>query len=217
MSHKVSSEPCWFWYQPRLRLKVRLTSDGYPWIRMGRQLVQCPTWICPVWVGPNYFTPHTDRRVGRIDVDIVRRPAAGLELTCITGQSVFLLARSWLREVEDLIDDSRIFIGEVRIDGSPLEDWVTIHERWAPVLFGSEGRGSWCPHCGHLHMSLWGRIYFAEPEIAGRPLMVNKHGLFVREDIVLDRKLRRPAGTLRPGRVRLQPTPRPAGGDPDGL
>jgi hypothetical protein len=209
MTRNVSSEACWFWYLPRLRLKVPL-AEGYPLIRMGRNLVKCPTWICPVWEGEKFYIPHMDRRVGRVDVDVAHRPNTGLELTLVAGQDVILLARSWLHEIEDLIDESRVFIGEVRVDAPPLEDWVTIHERWAPVLFGSDGRGHWCGHCGHLHMGLGGRIYFAEPEIAGRAFIVNEHGLFVREDIVLSRKLRRPAGTERPGRVRLQPTPRPA-------
>jgi hypothetical protein len=194
---------------------ARLAPDAYPLIRIGRYLVQGPTWSCLESSGLPFLFPHIDRRVGRIDVEVEERPPAGLEMTPTTRYGVTLLARSWLREVEDLIDESRLFIGEVRVRGEPLDDWVTLHERWAPVLFGSEGRGKWCAHCGHLHMSLWGHIYFAETEIADRALMVNDHGVFVRDDIVLGRKLRRPAGTERPGRVRLQPTPKPSDTNPD--
>lgn len=206
MARHRAAGPAWFWYSPRPSVNIWIDTGVYPLLRFGRSLMSCPTWTC---VADGY--PHLDRRAARIDVEMVKRPSPGIEFCQTRPFHANLVARSWLAEVEDLLDDSRIFLGEVRVAGQVLDDWVTINERWGPALFASDGRGEWCRHCGHLGMGLWGRIYFAEPEIAGRAIMVNDNGLFVRDDIVRDRKLRRPAGAERPGRVRLQPTPKPGG------
>jgi hypothetical protein len=130
-------------------------------------------------------------------------PTARIEINWTCDYGVRVLSRAWLSEIEHLIDESRTFVGEVRRGGRRLENWATIHERSAPSLISSDGRCEICPICGAAFTTLWGRIYFADPTVAGRPLVANRNGILVREDLALSRDLRRPAGAYKPSVIRF--------------
>ena len=158
-----------------------------------------PAWVCKA---PDGWL-HVDQRLGRVDIDVAKPPTARIEINWTCDYGVRVLSRAWLSEIQDLIDESRTFVGEVRQGGRRLDNWATIHERTAPSLISSEGRGEICPICGATFTTLWGRIYFADSGVVGRPLIVNRNGIFVREDLALSRELRRPAGAYRPTVVRF--------------
>jgi hypothetical protein len=191
----------WLWYTPRTRLCVPLDPSAYQSTIVNGRAAPLPDWAC---LQPNGGR-HVSYGVGRIDVEVAKSPTPRIEINWTCDYGVHIIAKSWLAEIEDLIDDSRIFIGEVRRNGRPLDRWVTINERWAPPLLASEGRGMQCPQCGSVYLSLWGRLYFADPNVVGRPLIVNHKGIFVREDLALGRNLRKPKGAFKPPAIRFDP------------
>lgn len=150
-----------------------------------------------------------NHRVGRIDVEVAESPSSRIEFSWTHDYGVKIVARSWLSEIEDLIDPNRIFVGEVRRSGRSLDRWATIHEQYAPPLLSSDGRGKVCPICGDCYMTLWGRLYFPDPRVVGLPLIVNRNGVFVRDDLARERNLRRPSGAFKPTRVRFSRTTPP--------
>lgn len=158
-----------------------------------------PAWVCKAPDGGL----HVDHRLGRVDIDVAKPPIARIEINWTCDYGIRVLSRAWLSEIQDLIDESRVFVGEVLRGGRRLDNWATIHERTAPSLISSEGRGKICPICGHVFATLRGRIYFADPSVVGRPLIVNGNGVFVREDLALSRELRKPAGAYKPSVVKF--------------
>jgi hypothetical protein len=145
--------------------------------------------------------------VGRIDVDVAKAPTSRIELNWTCAYHVCVVSRAWLDEIRDLIDESRIGIGEVRRQGRPLDNWATLHEANAPTLFGTEGWASQCPICGDVYAMIAGRQFFAEPRVVARPLMVSGSHIFVREDLALARNLRTPAGSFKPTVVKFLANP----------
>jgi hypothetical protein len=189
----------WLWYAARTGRCVPIDAAAYPSTIFNGTSTPLPAWVCKAPDGGL----HVDHRLGRVDIDVAEPPTARIEINWTCDYGVRVLSRAWLSEIQDLIDESSIFVGEVRRGGRRLDDWATIHERTAPSLISSEGRGKICPICGHVFMTLWGRIYFADPSVVGRPLIVNGKGVFVREDLALSRELRRPLGAYKPSAVRF--------------
>src|SRR6202008_4978405 len=146
---------------------------------------------------------HIDRRVMRIDVESAKAPTSRIELNWTCTYGVRVVAKSWLDEIRDLIDESRMGSGEVRRGGRPLVKWATLHEANAPALFGARGWASQCPICRDILTMLDGRLFFADPSVVGRPLIVNGKGVFVREDLALARTLRPPVGAFKPTVVKF--------------
>jgi hypothetical protein len=189
----------WLWYAARTGRCVLLDAAAYPSTIVNGTPRPSPDWICRA---PDGWL-HVDHRLGRVDIDVTRSPTARIEINWTCDYGVRVVSRAWLSEIQDLIDESKIFVGEVRRGGRRLDKWATLHERAAPTLISSDGRCEICPICGAVFTTLWGRIYFADPSVVGRPLIANKNGILVREDLALRRDLRLPAGAYKPSVVRF--------------
>ncbi|WP_372785804.1 hypothetical protein [Phenylobacterium sp.] len=145
-----------------------------------------------------------DARVGAIDVHLSHAPRGPDEVTWTCDFQVLLVSRDWLVQIEDLIDYHKVALGQVFVDGRALPDWATIHEAHAPGFLSSEGRSKVCPICGSVYATLWGKVFFTDPAVAGRPLIIASKGIFVREDEAVRRVLRTPSGVYKPTRVGLR-------------
>jgi hypothetical protein len=189
----------WIWYAARTGRCVPLDPAAYPTTIFQGEPTPLPAWVCR---SPNGGL-HIDHRRGRIDIDIAQTPVSGIEINWTCDYGVRVLSRAWLAEIEEILDESAVFIGDVRRKGRRMENWATLHQAGAPRLLGSEGWADSCPICGHPTGVLQGRRFFADPSIRGRPLIVNGQGVFVREDLALGRNLRRPAGSFKPTVVRF--------------
>jgi hypothetical protein len=147
---------------------------------------------------------HVDARVGAIDVHLSRAPRGADEVSWTCNFQVVLASKAWLAQIEDLIDGDKVALGQVIVDGRVLEDWATINEAHAPGFLSSEGRSKICPICGSVYATLWGKVFFTDPAIADRPLIVASSAIFVREDEATRRALRTPSGVYKPTRVGLR-------------
>jgi len=148
---------------------------------------------------------HIDARLLGLDIDVAAPPSPADEVSWTCDCVVRLIAHSWLDEVRDLIDEKRIGLGALRLDGQAIPGWSTIHERQAPVLHSTEGYAKTCSVCGDSYTVLHGREYFSDPAVIGRPFIANSNGLFVREDIAKSRGLRTPRGAFDPWIVQFEP------------
>jgi hypothetical protein len=184
----------WLWFAPRTYRAVALDASKYRSIPFDAHPVLFPEWACQA---PNGGV-HVWASSRRIDIDVAASPGHDLQLSWTDPYGLCVIRRDWLSAIEDLIDPRRVFIGEVRRNGRRLEKWATLHEQAAPRLMSSDGTADMCPICGALRSVLHGRIYFAQPEVIGRPLIVSGASIFVREDIAVARNLRRPAGAFKP-------------------
>ena len=201
----------WLWYTPKTSVCVPLDWAAYPTTAFGSETRPFPSWACQ---SPNGGI-HIDRRVMRIDVEAAKAPTSRIELNWTCTYGVRVVAKSWLDEIRDLIDESRIGIGEVRRGGRPLAKWATLQEANAPALFGARGWASQCPICRDILTMRDGRLFFADPSVVGRPLIVNGNGVFVREDLALARNLRTPVGAFKPTVVKFLAHPPPIRAEPD--
>jgi hypothetical protein len=184
----------WLWYASRTPRCVSLDNKAYPSTIYDGEPVPWPDWACRSPDGGI----HPNNRRGRIDIEIAGAPEPRDELSWTCNFAILLIERRWLGEIRDLIDESRTFLGEVRRAGKLLPEWSTLHEADAPPLMASEGRAKTCPNCGAFYTTLHGRLYFSDWGAAGRPLIVNGDGIFVREDLAISRNLRTPAGAYKP-------------------
>jgi hypothetical protein len=147
---------------------------------------------------------HVDARLATIDVHLSRAPGGTDEVTWNCDFQVLLVTRQWLAQIEDLVSGQRVAIGQVVVEGRPLPEWATIHEAHAPGLFSSAGRSKVCPICGNVYATLWGKVFFTDPAIADRLLIVASSEIFVREDEAIRRGLRTPVGAYKPALVGLR-------------
>ena len=136
---------------------------------------------------------------------IAERPLPRVELNAIAGYSLTLIMTSWLDLISDLINPERVFVGDVILKGDVLPDWRTIRSLAQPLLRSrKETLYSECPRCGDRTVfPVSGPLYFEDARIAGEPVIATS-AIFVREDLVLARKLRRSHGTFKPERVVLK-------------
>jgi hypothetical protein len=190
----------WLWYSLRTPRCVPLDHHAYPSMTFDRETIPWPVWCCKAPDGG----VHIDARVGSIDVHLSRTPSMRDEVTWTCNFQVLLVSREWLAQIEDLIDGQRIALGQVYVDGEALADWATINEAHAPRLFSSEGRSTVCPICGSPYATLWGKLYFNDPSIVGRTLIIGADGIFVREDEAIRRSLRTPAGSYKPKLIKFK-------------
>ena len=140
-------------------------------------------------------------------MEVAKAPTSRIELNWTCTYHVRVVSRAWLNDIRDLIDESRIGVGEIRRRGRALDGWATLHEADAPTLFGAEGWAQQCPVCGSVSAMVAGREFFADPRMVGRSLIVNSRGVFIREDLALVRNLRTPAGAFKPSVVRFLANP----------
>jgi hypothetical protein len=190
----------WLWYAIRTPHCVPLDHRAYPSTVYDGRTIPWPDWCCKAPDGG----VHVDARVGAIDVHLSKAPSGPDEVTWTCNFQVLLASREWLAQIEDLIDGRRVALGQVFVDGRALTDWATINEAHAPGFLSSEGRSKVCPICGSIYATLWGKVFFTDPAVAGRPLIIASSGIFVREDEVIRRALRTPTGVYKPTRVGLR-------------
>jgi hypothetical protein len=88
--------------------------------------------------------------------------------------------------------------------GVKSADWATVHGQSNPALSSRGGAARTCPTCGNVATDIHGHAFFADPAAVGLSLIVNWNGIFVREDIVIDRNLRTPAGAFKPSLVHFE-------------
>jgi hypothetical protein len=81
---------------------------------------------------------------------------------------------------------------------------AAIDEARAPRLLSSEGWSKVCPVCGYVYATLHGKVFFADPAVQGRPLIITSDGIFVGEDEAIRRQLRTPTGAYKPTVVELR-------------
>lgn len=192
----------WLWYDPETAACVRLDRRAYAETTFDGSAVPSPDWVCRSPDGGL----HIDAGRLAIDVDLAEPPNAEDEFNWTCEYVVRLVAHSWLDEIRDLIDEERIGLGALWRKGKAIPGWSTINERQPPALLATEGHVKTCPLCGGSYTVLHGREYFSDPAVIGRPLIVNRNGLFVREDIARSRGLRTPRGAFEPGLVEFEPS-----------
>jgi hypothetical protein len=190
----------WLWYALRTAKCVPLDPRAYPSTIYDGDIIPWPNWCCKAPDGG----VHIDARVAAIDVHLSRAPSGPDEVTWTCNFQVLVTSRRWLAQIEDLIDGRQVALGQVFVDGQALTDWATINEAHPPGFFSSEGRSKVCPICGHIYATLWGKVFFVDPAIAARPLVVTSSSIFVREDEAIRRSLRTPVGAYKPTRVGIR-------------
>jgi hypothetical protein len=197
---KTPNSQRWLWYAPRTANCVPLDPTAYPSTVYDREVIPWPSWCCKAPDGG----VHIDARLAAIDVHLLRAPTGPDEVSWTCNFQILLASRRWLAQIDDLIDGQRVALGQVIVDGRPLAEWATINEAHAPGLFSNEGRSKVCPICGSVYATLWGEVFFTDPAVAGRPLIVAAKEIFVREDEAIRRGLRTPIGAFKPRLVGLR-------------
>lgn len=190
----------WLWYAIRTPRCIPLDRRAYPSTVYDHDVIPWPDWCCKAPDGG----VHIDARIAAIDVHLAQAPRGPDEVSWTCDFQVLLASRKWLAQIEDLIDGQRVALGEVFVDGRSLPDWATINEARAPGFLSSEGRSKVCPICGSVYTTLWGKVFFTDPDVLGRPLIIASSGIFVREDEAIHRSLRTPTGAYKPTLVGLR-------------
>ena len=190
----------WLWYALRTAKCVPLDPAAYPSTVFDREIIPWPNWCCKAPDGG----VHLDARIGAIDVHLSQSPSGPDEVAWTCDFQVLLASRQWLTQIEDLIDGKRVALGQVFVNGKASSDWTTINEARAPGFFSSEGRSKVCPICGYVYATLWGKAFFTDPDVQGRPLIIASKAIFVREDEAVRRGLRTPVGAYKPTLVGLR-------------
>lgn len=199
MSRRPTGER-WLWYALRTADCFPLDPRAYPSTVYDRKVIPWPSWCCKAPDGG----VHIDARLGAIDVHLAEAPSGRDEVTWTCNFQVLIASKAWLAQIEDLFDGERLALGKVIVDGRALTDWATINEARAPGFFSSEGWSKVCPICGSVYAVLYGKTFFADPAVEGRPLILAGKGIFVREDEAIRRQLRTPAGAYKPTLVELR-------------
>lgn len=190
----------WLWYALRTAKCVPLDPEAYTSTIYDREVIPWPNWCCKAPDGG----VHVDARVAAIDVHLSREPSGRDEVSWTCNFQVLLASRQWLAQIENLIDGQRVALGQVFVDGRALPDWATINEAHAPGFFSSGGRSKVCPICGYVYATLWGKVFFTDPDVQGRPLIIASKAIFISEDEVIRRGLRAPVGAYKPTLVGLR-------------
>lgn len=190
----------WLWYATETDNCVSLDRKGYGEATFDGVAIPLPEWVCRAPDGGL----HIDAGLLGLNVDVAAPPNSHDELSWTCDYVVRLVAHSWFNDVRDLVDEARIGLGTLRLNGKTVPGWSTIHERHPPILLATDGHVRTCPLCGGSYTVLHGREYFSDPAAIGRPLIVNSNGLFVREDIARVRGLRTPRGAFEPGIVEFE-------------
>jgi hypothetical protein len=135
----------WLVYSCKTRTRTHLDHSAYPSTLFDGQPIPWPPWACKAPDG----RIHISNVAQRVDVELAERPRTRAELHWTWDFGVRLIADSWLDEIRDLIDESRTFLGDVRVAGKKVVGWSTLHEPGAPPLLASEGKSKSCSICGN--------------------------------------------------------------------
>jgi hypothetical protein len=191
----------WLLYAIRTPDCTALDPGAYPKGVYHEGPIPWPPWACRAPDGGI----HKDNRIGRIDVHLTGRPEKKDEISWTCEFQVTLLARVWLRQIEDLIDPAKTSVGQVFLNGQELADWATLHDATPPLVMMRDGWRKSCPICGEDNNVIYGGMFFADPTVLGRSVIVTGEGIFVRKEDVEERGLMPPTGGFRPVRVPYRP------------
>ena len=199
----------WLWYAVRTPRCIPLDPRSYSSTVFDGEVIPWPNWCCKAPDGG----VHVDARIGSIDVHLSKAPRGPDEVSWTCEFQVLIVSKAWLTQIEDLVDHEKVAIGKVIVDGEVLADWVTVNEPHAPRLLSSRGWSKTCPICGSIYATLWGKVFFTDPKITRRRLIIASNAIFVREDEAVARALRTPKGAYKPTPVGLK---REQAAEPDG-
>jgi hypothetical protein len=143
MAGKKNPDERWLWFASRTSLSVPLDPGADPSTIVGGRPTPFPDWACQ---SPNGGV-HIDNRRGRIDVDAAESPNARVEFNWTKPYGVRVISRKWFADIEDVVDQRTVFVGDVRRKGRSLEEWVTVHQLHQPPILSSEGWAQSCPIC----------------------------------------------------------------------
>jgi hypothetical protein len=158
-----------------------------------------PAWACSAPDGG----VHKDNRFGAIDVHLAAAPRKADEIGWTCEFQVTLVAAAWLRQIADLVDPTSV--GRVFLKGRELADWATLHGAAPPLVMMKEGWRRNCPICGEDNSVIYGAMFFADPVVLERDMIVTNEGIFVRESEAMARGLLPPKGGYKPVRVPYRP------------
>ena len=189
----------WLRYASKTADCVRLDAGHYPSMLFGGLRMPRPSWVCQSPDGGI----HADANIGQIDIHVADEPPANIELNWTEIYTVTVVRASWLLLIADLIAGNRIFVGDLFLKGYVLPEWKTLHGLTQPVLTAAKTAAApkLCPICGSVATWPRGRPYLLGRNVGEQLLIVNGGGVFVREDVAVDRKLRKPNGAFKPSRV----------------
>ena len=130
----------WFWYATETSHCVPLDRPAYATVIIGGRPTPLPEWVC---TAPDRGR-HKNASFLAIDVDVAEPPNLIDEINWTCDYTVRIVARDWLDEIRDLIDEELIGIGTLRCEGRVLRGWSTLHERQPPTLHSTEGHSKTC-------------------------------------------------------------------------
>jgi hypothetical protein len=196
----------WRWYALKTFTCVPLDADAYPSTHFDGRPMPWPDWACR---SPNGGV-HLDARRGRIDVHVAKHPSKRIGFSWTCEFILFIVSKSWISELDDLVDNRYTFKGSLYKDGQELVEWATLHELSSPPLMSTRGQTNDCAVCGGIRHFTDGRVFFSDPAVLDRRLIVNRNGIFVREDEALRRNLRTPRGAFKFSLVKFKEPPQSA-------
>lgn len=189
----------WRWYTQKTATCVPLDLGAYPSTTFDGHPIPWPNWACRQRNGG----VHLDDRRGRVDVHVAKRPLKQLDFTWTCDFHIHVVQNSWLNQIADLIDEKSSFKGLLYNEGEILAEWSTLHGHSWPTLMSTRGQTQICMNCGGVSHFRDGGVFFSDPAVLDRKLIVNGNGIFVREDEAARRDLRQPRGAFKFGRVRF--------------
>lgn len=197
------SEPLgWLWFTSRADEGLKLDRSAYPLLKHITFQPVKTEWTC---VQPNLIV-HTDARVGRIDARVQPLPRMGRFQIGWMERGIQILRRDWADSIAHFVDGERIAFGDIIVDDVIVPDWVTIHAANTLALLSDDCQLAICPRCGGQSSTNWGEVcFFAEEAVAEAPLIVNRNGIFVREDEIERHGIRQPFGAYRASKVTFSP------------
>jgi hypothetical protein len=191
----------WLLYAIRTPDCAALDPRAYPKGVYHEGPIPWPSWAC----GAPDGGIHKDNRIGRIDVHLAAGPKKKDQISWTCEFQVTLVARAWLRQIEDLIDPAKTSVGQVFLHGQELTDWTTLHEATPPLVMMKDGWRRACPICGEDNNVIYRGMFFADPAVLGRSVIVTGEGVFIRKDEAMARGLAPPAGGFKPVAVPYRP------------
>jgi hypothetical protein len=189
----------WLLYAIRTPKCAPLDRAIYPEKSYHGGVTPWPPWACSDPDGG----VHKDNRLGGIDVHLAAAPRTADEISWTCEFQVTLVAAAWLRQLADLVDPTSV--GRVFLKDQELAEWATLHEAAPPLVMMKEGWRRTCPICGEDNSVIYGTMFFADPAVLERGVIVTNEGILVRESEAVARGLLPPKGAYKPVRVPYRP------------
>lgn len=198
-SRRTKPDETWLLYAIRTPKCAPLDRATYPEKPYHGGMTPWPPWAC---IAPDGGV-HKDNRSEGIDVHLAAAPRKADEISWTCEFQVTLVAAGWLRHIADLVDSTSV--GRVFLKGKELADWATLHESDPPLMMMKAGWRRTCPICGADNSVIYGKMFFSDPVVLERDVIVANEGILVRETEAVARGLLPPRGAYKPVRVSYRP------------